>query len=104
MYNMDEIPGTSTGITKNNLTFKSKSNELIDTLNIKTKETAEAMQGLHFSTIDLRNKLSKGHITNNCPITTQVTTGNNATMQVREDIYPQSSPASMRYKATCIKQ
>ena len=24
------------------------------------------MQGLHFSTTDLRNKLSRGHITNNC--------------------------------------
>ena len=35
------------------------------------------MQGLHFSMIDLRNKLSKGCINNNHPIITQVTVGNN---------------------------
>ena len=60
--NMGEIPGTSSEITENSLTFRSKSNELIDINSIKTKEVAEAMQGLHFSMIDLRNKLSKGHI------------------------------------------
>ena len=46
------------------------------------------MQGLYFSTIGLRNKLSRGCITNSCPIITQVTMGNNATTQVREEIYP----------------
>ena len=38
------------------------------------------MQVLHFSTVDLRNKLSRGHITNNCPIIAQVTMGNNVTI------------------------
>ena len=33
------------------------------------------MEGLHFSTIDLRNKLSKGHI-NNHSIIAQVALGN----------------------------
>ena len=34
------------------------------------------MEGLHNSTNDLRNKLSKGHINNNHPIITQVMVGN----------------------------
>ena len=84
---MDEIPGTSE-ITENNLTIQSKSNELIDEFNIKTREITKAMQGLHFSTFDLRNKLSRGHTTNNCPIITQVTRRNKATPQVRVEIYP----------------
>ena len=58
------------------------------------------MQGLHFSTTDVRNKLSKGHITNNCPIITQVATGNNVTTQVRVEIYPQPSPVGIKYEAT----
>ena len=86
--NMDEILDTSSEIIENNLTIQSKSNELIDIFNSKTKEIPEAMQGLHYSTINLRNKLSRGHITNNCPIIAQVTMGNNVTMQVRVDIYP----------------
>ena len=45
------------------------------------------MQGLHFSTTDLRNKLSRSHITNNCPIIAEVTVGNNATTHIRVDIY-----------------
>ena len=71
--NMDKILGTSLEIIENNLTIQSKSNELIDVFNTKTKEITEAMQSLHFSTIDLRNKLSRGHITNNGPIIAQVT-------------------------------
>ena len=35
------------------------------------------MQELHFITIDLRNKLSKGRVNNNCPIITLVTGKNN---------------------------
>ena len=48
------------------------------------------MQELHFSTIDLRNKLSKGRVKNNHPIITQVTRRNNMTTatQVRVEIYP----------------
>ena len=102
--NMDKIPGTSTGITENNLTFKSKSNELIGIFNIKTKEITEVMQSLHFGTIDLRNKLSKGHITNNHPIIAQITTGSNVTSQGRMDIYPQPSLPGMRYDATYIRK
>ena len=59
------------------LICRSKSNELIDEFNKKTIEIIKTMQGLHFSTIDLRNKLSKDHINNNHPIITQVTAGNN---------------------------
>ena len=48
------------------------------------------MAGLHFSTIDLRNKLSKGCINNNHPIIAQVTVGNASQGQgeVRVEIYP----------------
>ena len=81
---MDEILGPSLEI---NLSIQSKSNELIDEFNTKTREITEAMQGLHFSTMDFRNKLSRSHITNNCPIIAQVTMGNNVTTQVRVDIY-----------------
>ena len=80
-YNMDKIPGTSLENIGNNLTIQSKSNELMDVFNIKTREITKAMQGLHFSTNAMRNKLSRGHITNNCPIIMQVTMGNNATTQ-----------------------
>ena len=48
------------------------------------------MEGLHFSTIDLRNKLSKGHINNNPSITAQVTVGNISNQgqgKVRVEIY-----------------
>ena len=65
----------------------SKLNESIDIFNIKTKEITEVMKGFHYSTIDLTNKLSKCHITYNCPIITQVLTG----------IYiPLPGPAGMR--------
>ena len=83
----DGIPGTSSDI---NLTIKSKSNELIDEFNKKTIEITKKMQGLHFSTIDLRNKLSKGHIHNNHPIIIQVMVGNSSVTsnQVRVEVYP----------------
>ena len=45
------------------------------------------MKGLHFSTIDLRNKLPKSHTKTNYLIITQVATVNNTTLQVRVDIY-----------------
>ena len=45
------------------------------------------MGELHFSTIDLRNKLTKGRANNICPIITQVT-GQEANTQVKVDIYP----------------
>ena len=47
------------------------------------------MGDLHFSTIGLRNKLSKGHINNNHPIIAQVMAGNVTNQgQVRVEIYP----------------
>ena len=50
------------------------------------------MASLHFSTIDLRNKISQGHTNNNIPIITQVTLGNyqpgQGQGQVRVEIYP----------------
>ena len=50
------------------------------------------MASLHFSTIDLRNKLYQGCINNNIPIITQVTLGNyqqgQGQGQVRVEIYP----------------
>ena len=47
------------------------------------------MASLHFSTIDLSNKLSQGHINNNLPIITQVTLGNvsQGQGQARVEIY-----------------
>ena len=73
-----------------NLNLISNSNELLDEFNTKTNEITKGLHELHFSTIDLRNKLSKGRVNNNCPIITQVTGRNNAstTNQVRVDIYP----------------
>ena len=87
---MDEILGASSEILQNNLTIQSKSNALIDEFNIKTREITKAKQGLHFSTIDLRSKLSRGCITNNHPIITQIMAGNNAATatQARVEIYP----------------
>ena len=48
------------------------------------------MHELHFSTIDLRNKLSRGRVNNNHPIIAQVMGRENmtTTAQVRVDIYP----------------
>ena len=47
------------------------------------------MQELHFSTIDLRNKLSKGRVNNKCAIIAQVTGKSNManTSEVRVEIY-----------------
>ena len=72
--------------------FTSNSNELMEQFNKKTNEIIKTMAGLHFSTIDLRNKLSKGCINNNCPIIAQVAAGNvsqgQGQGQVRVEIYP----------------
>ena len=58
-------------LNNNNIAISSNSTELIDEFNTKTNEITKAMGELHFSTIDLRNKLTKR--TNNHPIITQVT-------------------------------
>ena len=68
----DEIPGTSSDPILN-IPISSNSDEILDQFNTKTTEITKAMGELHFSTIDLRNKLSKGRTNNNCPIITQVT-------------------------------
>ena len=57
--------------------FTSNSTELMKQFNKKkTNEIIKTMASLHFSTIDLRNKLSQGCINNNLPIIAQVTPGN----------------------------
>ena len=75
----------------------SNSNELLDQFNTKTKEIIKGLHELHFSTIDLRNKLNSGRVNNGHPIITQVTERNNISTsttntttnnQVRVDIYP----------------
>ena len=89
--NSDEILGTSSDPNLNlNTDISSNSNELIEEFNTKTNEITKAMNELHFSTIDLRNKLSRGRVNNNHPIITQVTGRENITAnaQVRVDIYP----------------
>ena len=59
MNSHDEIAGTSSNpILNNNITNSSNSNEIIDQFNNKTTEIIKAMGELHFSTIDLRNKLT----------------------------------------------
>ena len=68
----NEIPGTSSDPIIN-IPISSNSDEIIDQFNNKTIEITKAMGELHFSTIDLRNKLSKGRTNNNHPIITQVT-------------------------------
>ena len=82
----NEIPGTSSDLIIN-VPISSNSDEIIDQFNNKTTEITKAMGELHFSTIDLRNKLSKGRTINNRPIITQVT-GREAITQVNVDIYP----------------
>ena len=86
----NKIPGTS---SDPNLNLISKnSNELLDEFNTKTNEITKGLHELRFSTIDLRNKLSKGRVNNNHPFITQVSGRNNmtasTTAQVRVDIYP----------------
>ena len=71
----DEINDGNPGSSKDP-NFTSNSNELLEQFNKKTNEIIKTMASLHFSTIDLRNKLSQGCINNNLPITTQVTSGN----------------------------
>ena len=68
----------------------SDSEAIIQQFNDKTKEITKTMANLHFSTIDLRNKISQGCITNINPIITQVTRNfqNQGQGQVRVDIYP----------------
>ena len=90
-YSRDEIPGKSSDPNLNlNTLISSNSNELIEEFNSKIKEITKAMHELHFSTIDLRYKFSKGRVNNNCPIIAQVTGRDNMTTnaQVRVDIYP----------------
>ena len=88
----DETSDAMSDTELNNL--MSNSNELLDQFNTKTKEIIKGLHELHFSTIDLRNKLKSGTVNNDCPIITQVTGRNNAnastttTNQVRVDIYP----------------
>ena len=82
----DEIRGMSSDPIIN-VPISSNSDEIIDQFNNKTIEITKAMGELHFSTIDLRNKLSKGRTNNNCPIITQVF-GQEAITQVNVDIYP----------------
>ena len=66
------------------------SEAIIQQFNEKTKEITKTMANLRFSTIDLRNKISQGCITNINPIITQVTRNsqNQGQGQVRVDIYP----------------
>ena len=72
MNSRDEIAGTSSDpILNNNVANTGNSDEIIDQFNNKTTEIIKAMGELHFSTIDLRNKLTK-RANNICPIITQV--------------------------------
>ena len=74
MNSRDEIPGTSSDpFLNNNITISSNSDEILDQFNTKTTEITKAMGELHFRTIDLRNKLTKGRANNIYPIITQVT-------------------------------
>ena len=61
----------------------------MEQFNRKTNEIIKTMASLHFSTIDLSNKLSQGCINNNLPITAQVALGNvsQGQGQVRVEIY-----------------
>ena len=83
----DGNPGSS-----KDLNFTSNSNEIIEQFNSKTKEIIKTMASLHFSTTDLRNKISQGCTNNNIPIITQVTLGNyqpcQGQGQVRVESYP----------------
>ena len=109
----DETSDVS-GPESNNL---SNSNELLDQFNTRTKEIIEGLHELHFSTIDLRNKLNSGRdnrVNNGHPIITQVTGRNNISIittsttttnnQVRVDIYPQARLAGGRSEDSYIKR
>ena len=101
----DEIPGTLDQ-NLNSLILRTNSNELIEDFNTKTKEITKAMQELHLSTIDLRNKLSKGRVNNNCPIIAQVTRNNNmtTTSQVSVEIYPLPSHAGKKSEGSYTRK
>ena len=71
----NEIDDSNPGLSKDP-NFTSNSDEIIQQFNSKTKEIIKTMASLHFSTIDLRNKISQAHTNNNNPIITQVTSGN----------------------------
>ena len=98
----NEINGGNPGLSKDpNFSSKpSNSEEIIQQFNDKTKEIIKTMASLHFSTIDLRNKLSQGH-TNNVNLITQVTMRNyqsgqsQGQGQVQVEIYP---PTQMCWK------
>ena len=60
----NEINNGNPGLSKDP-NFTSNSDEIIDQFNTKTKEIIKTMASLHFSTIDLRNKISQGCINNN---------------------------------------
>ena len=93
----NEIPGTSSDlILNNNIAISSNSTELIDEFKTKKNEITKAMGELHFSTIDLRNKLTNR--TNNCPILTQVTGQEAMNVQVKVDIY---LPAQSVWREIC---
>ena len=98
----DEIAGTSSDPVLNNVSNSSNSDEIIDQFNTKTTEIIKAMGELHFSTIDLRNKLTK-RANNICPIITQVT-GCKANTQVKVDIYPQHNQSEGKYEASYIRR
>ena len=86
-------PSTNPNFSSNPL----DSEAIIQQFNDKTKEITKTMANLCFSTIDLRNKISQGCITNINPIITQVTRSfqNQGQGQVRVDIYP---PAQMCWR------
>ena len=81
-------PSTDPNFSSNPL----DSEAIIQQFNDKTKEITKTMANLRFSTIDLRNKISQGCITNLNPIITQVTRNfqnqGQGQGQVRVDIYP----------------
>ena len=103
---MDEILGTSSEILQSNLTIQSNSNALMEDFNSKTREITSAMQSLYFSMINLRNKLSKGCFTMNCPIINQVMTGNNiaTTSHVRVEIYPLAQSCWQEIRGFLLKE
>ena len=92
----NKINGSNPGSSKDaNFSSKpSNSEEIIQQFNDKTKEITKTMAGLHFSTIDLRKKLSEGS-TNNVYLITQVTMRNyqsgQGQGQVWVEIYPPGS-------------
>ena len=90
----EKIDDGNPGLSKDP-NFTSNSDEITDQFNTKTKEIIKTMASLHFSTTDVRNKISQGQINNNFPIITQVTPRNyqlgQGQGQVRVEIYPPCS-------------